>query len=767
MILHYLKVALRNLLKYPTHSIISVICLAVGIAFFTLVSHFVGKVATRENFPRAEEEIRFIPTRESAANFFHWQDVCYLQSQEIIGIDSLVAKTSGNEAEVTLFDREQNEHPYLVVWQNVTSNFFIHKGLSLMEGNRTFVALDEVVVSESFAHRVLGNQSPVGLTIRIDSKLSNENSIENFRIVNVVKNEISPNTPLADVFFHPEIAPKRVYYVGSYLNGKATLDEVNAQLKKVEWAGNNRIVSCYAQMALGDRTAQLLSFLFVRFLASLILLSGLINFLKFIIQMFYNRQRELGIRHCLGADWKGMFGLLFAEVFWTMSIALFLSCCLSEISIAILNYVVPEKEMPRLLMSEVLPVQCLIYVGTLVFCILVILFPVYKLRKSSVIRPMIKPEGKHVFRYTMIGVQLAISIFFVGGVWAISLFFDGLIGDSYSPLSVKEEKQILSIPVNTQRLRTHWDVILQEIQSLPGYEGYTYLSFENGFQSLSYTYMTYHKNEKEQRTAIVMRGDVKSFEFFHIPMTGKKDIPEGGNRVYVDEQFMHQLQADGNTGTVRLGNTDYQIAGTYRALFKQSNMTKQGNGVGSVFLPSEWKGICYVKFASSADMKDAHAKVEVICRKYVPYTLPLEILPLDKATDERVDTILLMMRCGILLGIVSIILVILSVYSSISIDTVGRQKEIAIRKINGASGKDIASLFAKPYIVVYLLSFVLAYPLLRLILIELTDGHMGVAYRWDWVIGVFLGFAGLLFVVTAQKIYQIMHINPAAIIKKE
>ena len=78
MIVHYLKVALRTLLKYRIHSIISVICLAVGITFFTLVSHFVGKVATREKLPRAEEEIRFIPTRESAANFFHWQDVCYL-----------------------------------------------------------------------------------------------------------------------------------------------------------------------------------------------------------------------------------------------------------------------------------------------------------------------------------------------------------------------------------------------------------------------------------------------------------------------------------------------------------------------------------------------------------------------------------------------------------------------------------------------------------------------------------------------------------------
>lgn len=345
--------------------------------------------------------------------------------------------------------------------------------------------------------------------------------------------------------------------------------------------------------------------------------------------------------------------------------------------------------------------------------------------------------------------------------------FDGLLGEMYNPLSAKEEKQILSVSINTQRLRTNWEVILQEIQALPGYEEYTYLSSENGFQALSYTYMTYHKNEKEKKTVVVQRGDVKSFKFFHIPMTGEKEISEGTNRVYVDEQFMNQLQADGNTGTVRLSNTDYQIAGTYKALFKQSNMTQQGNGAGSVFLPSEWKGVCYLKFSSVEDMKEIRDEVETICRKHVPHTLPLNIISLDKVADDRVDTIFLMMRCGMLLGIVSIILVILSVYSAISIDTVGRQKEIAIRKINGATSRNIASLFAKPYVIVYLISFVLVYPLLRLLLIELTDGYLEIAYQWDWVIGLFLGFVGLLFIVTAQKIYQIMHINPATIIKKE
>ena len=145
MILHYLKVALRTLFKYRTHSLISVICLAVGITFFTLVWYFVGMVIGWEQLPRSEERIRLIAERESYANLIDWEDVCFLQSQQIAGIDSLVATSYSNEIEVTLFDHQQNEHPYLVECQNVTPNFFVCQGLSFMEGNRTLAAPDEIV----------------------------------------------------------------------------------------------------------------------------------------------------------------------------------------------------------------------------------------------------------------------------------------------------------------------------------------------------------------------------------------------------------------------------------------------------------------------------------------------------------------------------------------------------------------------------------------------------------------------------------------------
>ena len=764
MIKHYLKVALRNLWKYRTHSLISVLCLAVGITFFALVSHLINAVTSNQDVPRADERIRFHAINDNRSRSLNWYDICFLQSQQITGIDSIFAALFFTQnAEVTLFDSNQKEYPFLTKYKTASPNYFACVGHELLEGNRSLEAPDEIIVSESFAQRALGNKSPVGLTLRVDAGLPNGTSIKDFKIVNVAR--VKQPLQTGEIFFHPEIAPWWVYGMSSFLNGKSTLEEINEQLKKVVWP-EEKFNECWARMEFRNEEPAVRAALLIRAISALILLSGLINFLKFIIQMFYNRQRELGIRQCLGSNWKGMFSMLFAEVFCMMSIALFLSFCISEISIALINHIVPAEELTvSFSMKEVIPLHCQIYVAVLVLCMAIILFPVYKLRKSSIIRPILRRGSKHVFRYTMIGVQLAISLFFVGGVWGINLFFNGLIGEEYRPLSSKEEQQILAIPITNQRIQTNWETILQEVETIPGYEEHTY--FTSAYEFTSFTYMEYYKDDKYVASVKMQRGDPKSFYFFHIPMSGEKSITEGSKRVYVSEQFMQYLQADGNTGSVRLSGNDYQIAGVYQNLYRWRESEIEDNYVGSVFIPSDSKGFCFLKFAPGTDMNAMRQKVTDICRKYVPHTLPLEVTPTDEVSDGKVDTVMLIMKCGTLIGFVSLILVVLSIYSAISIDTVGRQKEIAIRKINGATGRDIASLFAMPYVVVYLLSFLFVYPLLRLLLMVLTEGRLGIAYRWDWVIGLFFGFAILIFIVTAQKIWQIMNINPATIIKKE
>lgn len=63
------------------------------------------------------------------------------------------------------------------------------------------------------------------------------------------------------------------------------------------------------------------------------------------------------------------------------------------------------------------------------------------------------------------------------------------------------------------------------------------------------------------------------------------------------------------------------------------------------------------------------------------------------------------------------------------------------------------------------LAFLITYPLGRYLLIHVLS--IDADARWEWPLVLFLVMSVLVISVTAYKIREIMHINPATIIKKE
>ena len=61
-------------------------------------------------------------------------------------------------------------------------------------------------------------------------------------------------------------------------------------------------------------------------------------------------------------------------------------------------------------------------------------------------------------------------------------------------------------------------------------------------------------------------------------------------------------------------------------------------------------------------------------------------------------------------AIVSIIITLLGVYSSITLDTERRQKEVAIRKVNGAGIRSIIWLFARLYLILLMVTAAITFP---------------------------------------------------------
>lgn len=751
-------------MKYKLHSLISVICLAIGITCFCIVNYFVGSVTQKKNMPDNERRISLsLVSEENGRDFrFNQEDYAFLEGLKMEGMGCLVAASYPMDAEVTAIGKDGLEQPFIVKYQCVSSSFFSYDDLQLCCGKISLDSPDEVIVSRTFAMKAFGKEDVVGMVIRLESPYEeNPESIKDYKIAGVANSEYIQKGGAVDCYFPLSMRPDEILSVGSSIEADTSIKDLNSRLAKITWGHGP--VNVHASAFLQSDDNESVAALLVRFLGSLILLSGFINFLKFVIQMFYNRQRELVLRKCLGSDNKGLFYLLFSEIFWVMSAAFILSLVVTELCVSVINEYIPREDMIYFDLNAIYGLQMCIYIFLLVVSMTIIIYPIYRLRKLDIVHSFVNIQKRHIFRNAMIGIQLAISVFFVGGTLGTVYLFHEMFKESYSPLSSEEEKCVISMSVNTVCMQKNIDAILSDIGSLPEITDRT--SMSSVYDLGGFIYMSYSQNGQQKGNVNMMQGDPHSFEFFKIPIDGKLVGKNEESMVYISEQFKEQLQKDGVEGSVTLSGREYQIAGTYRALYRE---IPKKDLCGSVFLVSSKPSTYYFKTSGSGVTEETVKKITEICRRYVPETLPLDIRDITDSKQTKTGVIGMIQKVFILLAVVSMLLVILSIYSAITMDTINRQKEVAIRKINGASPKTIALLFGKVYLLIYIPAFCIVFPLLKLLFndIEVESGVQGM-YSWDKMLFLFFIIAFMVFSIIVYKIYKVMYLNSSEILRKE
>jgi hypothetical protein len=151
-------------------------------------------------------------------------------------------------------------------------------------------------------------------------------------------------------------------------------------------------------------------------------------------------------------------------------------------------------------------------------------------------------------------------------------------------------------------------------------------------------------------------------------------------------------------------------------------------------------------------------------------------VPVDNLYEEwfkGIRMLELMRELCFLLVIVSILCIVASVYSAISLESRGRQKEVALRKIHGAHSWDIMRLFGRYYLRLLLISGIIVGILsIAFIIIFATFALDGIESK-DWMMILFYLFLSILLVVAvtlltiSHKIWKVSKIHPAEVVKKE
>ena len=442
-------------------------------------------------------------------------------SRQNVGLEKMQA-ISKNSKGAYLYCNDNKELPYLVGYRGVSTLFFRYdhdiRGNLMIEG-RDSIGENEMLITKELATMIFGKESPIGKLVtltNIDSNSSdNGYTGKRYLIVGITK-QVYSNESSNSVYLPMQYNDDR-YVVDAYLKNGFTKKEVQDAFDKVQFTASRDgkpfkvNVSPYNEYTPEFLTAVLLTTIF----SLLIFLTGLINFMRFIIQMFYSRWRELALRKCLGSNSRGLYMLLASEVVIMLTVSFLLSCITTELTSAYLRYI-NLNEFELIPLGYILAVQAGTTLLALTVTLLVILIPILKLRHTSIKGSILRKRQGTKMRNTLIGVQFTVSIICLSFL-AVAIVADKNERSFHSEnLTIKEQERIFCFHPMTR----NWDEIRQEFEKLPEVENFVYCERE-GFSMINYNYQELYIDNDTLYAHIIAYGDPRYFELFNIPMNGK------------------------------------------------------------------------------------------------------------------------------------------------------------------------------------------------------------------------------------------------------
>ena len=330
MLLHNLKVALRNILKYKVQTLGSILSLAIGMVTLAVVHSFLQNFRmpsiSHEAYYDRVYTIRFdsIQKRQTDDPINANGDIiraikangglrCIEQGPYAHGL------MSGGSAEFTLSDKTKRKmqlEPILI--ERHYPNFAGYR--SAITGEKIKV-LDthDAIISKKLSQQIFGDRNPVGTSVNL---MKGDDNYQ-LRIVDVYQdlslNEIN-GRPTA-LYFSPcefedmdfyQYFARQLYVVLKDGSTPQQLEaEVNGRLKPLGLKTNIRPL----KEQLDEENASSATGCSITYLiSSLILLAAIIGFMRMHAQLFWMRRREISLRITNGATRLQLFSMFATEV---------------------------------------------------------------------------------------------------------------------------------------------------------------------------------------------------------------------------------------------------------------------------------------------------------------------------------------------------------------------------------------------------------------------------------------------------------------------
>ena len=794
MLLHNLKVALRNILKYKVQTLGSILSLAIGMVTLATVHSFL------QNFRMAS--INHEPYYDRVYNL-RFDSIQKRQSDHSIRINGDIVRAvkanggprcieqgpyapngmlTGGWAEFTLNGNTRRKTPLDAVPLDRNYPNFVGIRSAITGEKIKVLGPHDAIINEKQAKQIFGDKNPVGASIRLSKDYGNYQ----LRLVDVYQDLSLTEQNSSALFYSPweleDMDLNQFYAVAFYVVLKEGCTpqqlkaEVNSRLKplglKVRTEKlKDRLNEEYSTVAIARSITYLIG--------SLILLAAIIGFLRMQTQLFWMRRREISLRITNGATRLQLFSMFATEVMMIVLVAYFVAVLIGS---WICDYLARPQfaEITSELgtISHLYLYSLVIGLVVMMLCLAIIWIVLSRICKhTQALESGMRRSHNHWFRNTMLGVQVMISMFFLGVTFCLLCWVGKMADFNHIPDDERAYKQSLYLQTNAaenvQRLRDKLIHLPQVERWIPyswGVLQVNELAENKEFSKAAWQGDPYASYNNVTSYKIRTTSDTSYLDFFKIKVNWK---PKANRKkcILVNEELYKQMRqhhaAPNDILTVDEMDS-YQIAGTFQSIPYQGSM-KTDIYSFIVIDPKEAYGAThYILVAKPGEYKEMQVAVDRMIQKLEPAVVKPMSSNLRDYMAREMFALEILQNIAWILAIVSLAICLISIFSTVMLDTQTRKKEVAIRKVNGALTKDIAKLFGRTYLVITLTAMVFA--VVAVLLFHIVLSQMFNMVEINPVFPIILSIViviGFIAAIIACQVRKIMKVDPSEILAKE
>ena len=552
--------------------------------------------------------------------------------------------------------------------------------------------------------------------------------------------------------------------------------EVNSRLKplglkvKIEKL-KDRLSEEYSTVAIACSITYLIG--------SLILLASIISFLRMQTQLFWMRRREISLRITNGATRLQLFSMFATEVVMIVLVAYIVAVLMGA---WICDYLAKPQfaEITSELgtISHLYLYSLVIGLVVMMLCLAIIWIVQSRICKhTQALESGMRRSHNHWFRNTMLGVQVMISMFFLGVTFCLLCWVGKMADFNHIPDDEHAYKQSLFLQTNAaenvQRLRDKLIHLPQVERWIPcswGFWKVNELAENEEFSKAVWKDDIFISNSNVTNYKIQMTSDTSYLDFLKIKVNWKPKANRKKCILVNEELYNHMRQyhiAPNDILTVDEMDS-YQIAGTFQSIPYEGSM-KSDIYSFIVIDPKEAYGAThYILVAKPGEYKEMQVAVDRMIQKLEPAVVkPMSSNLRDYMAMEML-ALEILQNIAWILAVVSLAICLISIFSTVMLDTQTRKKEVAIRKVNGALTKDITKLFGRTYLVITLIAMVFAVVAMLLFHIVLSQTFEMVEINPVFpIILSIVVVVGFIAAIIACQVRKIMKVDPSEILAKE